>query len=325
MKIQEKITIFAGGAQGGEGTDRTGKTGGGARDGHGKTIFAGNLQGDFSLEDRIRRKQEQARKQALKVVTDAWNGDRKIDEELDKSRGRIKELQESNKAEQAKLGDIAKEREELKEVYGITDDSQEEAELDLLRRGREALRSSDTESLTKEEWEQYNALQSKELTEYQNRQLDLDGREQTSRDILYNNNLKMECENAVIRGIRHERLKKDPMVGAQKQADSILESARDEIVGMVVEDAKEHIDEKQEEREEQAEEVKEKKEEQEEILEERKEREEEQVDIMEDMSVEQMSDIHKTQDEIRQEVQKIVDKMNLVADDIKGSMVDSAV
>lgn len=325
MKVQDKITIFAGGAQAGNEADKTDKAKDGASGGRSKTIFAGNLKSDFTLRDRIRQKQEQARKQALKVVSEAWDGDRKIDEELDKSRRHISQLQQSSKDAQDELGNIAKEREEIKAVYGISKDSEEEKELELLRRGEEALRTFHPENLTEEEWARYNGIRERGLTDYQSRQLELDGRELGNRETLRMNNLEVEYENAVIRGIRHERLKSSPMLEAKKEADSIMDAARDEIIGMVMEDAKEHIDEKREEREEQAEALKEKKEEQEELLEERKEREEEREDIMENMSVDQMADINKTQAEIRQEVQKIVDKMGLVAEDIKGSMVDANV
>lgn len=322
MRIQDKITVFAGNAQPDAQADKAAGTGEGGSKGQGKTMFAGNLQGDFSLGDRIRRKQEQARRQALKVVSDTWDGDRKIDEELDRSRRRVEELRQSNKEIQDEINNISKEREDLKALYGVEEDSEEEAELALLRRGGEALRTGGT-NLTKEEWEQYKGILEKGLTDYQSRQLEMDDRERSGMESLLRNNRKIEVENAVIRGVRHERLKKSPMLKAQDQAQSILDAARDEIMGMVVDEAKDHIDGEQEERQEQAEVLKEKKEEQEKLLEERKEKEEEQEDIMEDMSVEQMADINKTQDEIRQEVQKIVDKMGLVAEDIKGAMVDA--
>ena len=106
-------------------------------------------------------------------------------------------------------------------------------------------------------------------------------------------------------------------------ADEVLKAARDEILGMVIEEAKDHIDEEQENREEEAEEIKEEREEQEELLEERKENEEELEDLMEDMPIDEMADLKSTQEQIRQEVQNVVNKMHLVTEDIKGAMVDT--
>ena len=136
--------------------------------------------------------------------------------------------------------------------------------------------------------------------------------------------MEIEAENAVIRGIHLERLKKDPMLGAKKQAEEVLEAARDEIIGMVTEEAKDHIDEEQEKREEQAEEVKEKKEEQEKILEKRKEREDELEELMEDMPLEELADLKNAQTQMQQEIQNLVSKMGLVAEDIKGARVDES-
>ena len=94
---------------------------------------------------------------------------------------------------------------------------------------------------------------------------------------------------------------------------------------MIVDEAKEHLDEEQEKKEEEAEAVKEKKEEQEEILEKRKDREDELEELMEDMPLEDMADLKNAQAEIQQEIQNVVSKMNLVAEDIKGATVDVSV
>ena len=132
----------------------------------------------------------------------------------------------------------------------------------------------------------------------------------------------IEEENAAIRGIREERRKVHPMADAQKQAEEVMEAARDEIIGMVMEEAKDHIDEEQEKREEQAEALKEKKEEQEEIQEKRKEREEELEELIEDMPVEEMADLDQTMEEVKQQIRKVLNEVNLTAEDIKGAQVD---
>ena len=82
---------------------------------------------------------------------------------------------------------------------------------------------------------------------------------------------EIQMENAVVRQSKIERLKSDPMVKAREQADSVLEAASDEILGDLIAEGKQHIDEKLEEEKKKAEEAKEKKEELEEQIEARKE------------------------------------------------------
>ena len=74
---------------------------------------------------------------------------------------------------------------------------------------------------------------------------------------------------------------------------------------MVVEDAKEHVDEETAEREEQAEKL-----------------EAEREELLEEMPVEEMLSLERTKADVQKEVQQIVDKMKLVAEDIKGAVVD---
>ena len=153
--------------------------------------------------------------------------------------------------------------------------------------------------------------------------LELDKAARTHQINAFTAEKKIEQENAVIRGIREERRKTHTIVDAQKQAEEVRKAASEEVIGMVMEETKEHIDQEQEEKEEQAEEIKEKKEEQEEILEKRKENEKELEELMEDMPLEEMADLENAQTEIQQEIQNIVNKMNLVVEDIKGAKIDS--
>lgn len=153
----------------------------------------------------------------------------------------------------------------------------------------------------------------------------MEERIKTEQDVINKNEQQVLVENAVIRGTRLERLKYHHMADAQKEAEEIKKAAGDEILGMLIEDAKEHVDEEQKEREEKAEEIKEKKEEQEELIEKRREDRSELEELIEDMPVDEILDLAKTQEELQQEVQDIMNKMALVAEDIKGAVVDANV
>ena len=132
-------------------------------------------------------------------------------------------------------------------------------------------------------------------------------------------------ENASVRGIREERRKVHTMTDAQEDAEDVMEAAGDEIIGMVIDDAKEKLEEEKEEREEQAEEIKEEKEKQEELVEERKEREDEVEELIEDLPLDQMSDMDKAMSEMKQKINNILNEMTLVTEDIKGAQVDTSI
>ena len=116
------------------------------------------------------------------------------------------------------------------------------------------------------------------------------------------------------------------MQKAQEQAEAIEEAAGKEILGMLAEEGKEHVDKEQEEKAEQAEEAKEAKEEQEELLAKRKDEREEAREraeaLAESLPTEQLLSLDKIQDDINKEIQNIVDKMKLIEEDIKGAAVD---
>lgn len=284
-----------------------------------KTVFAGNLRSTLSLRDRIAQKREQARKQAFGVVEDAWNSDRAIDADLNERRQRISELRQSVKDEQDKLNEIAGQRENLKEVYGVEEDSPEEQELKLLRK------QGGLAALTEEEQDEIAQIQSRGLTDYQKRQLELDNLEKYHRQNMDDSKRQIEMENAIIRGTKLERLKYHAMTDAQKQADEIMDAAGDSILQMVLDDAKEHLDEEQEKREEEAETIREEREERQEFIEKQKEKRKEEEEFIEELPVEEMLDLSRDRENVQREVENIVNKMGLIAEDIKGAMVDNSV
>ncbi len=320
MRVEKNITVFTGDTRNEGGVDKAQRNDS-AQEKKNKTIFAGDLKGDFNLRDRIQQKKEDARKQAMKLVSDAWNSEQAIEDDLNSRRRHIKELEQQNEGMLAEIKDIEKQQEDLKGVYGVADDSQEQKDLEILRKRKYG------DELTKEETKRYGEIASMEPTEYQLRQLELDGLAQDKRLQIEKNEQGIIVENAVIRGTKQELrgLKRSPMQDATAQAQKIMEAASDEIVGMVMQDAKEHLDEEQAEREEKAEDIKEQREEQEEILEKRQEREEELEELTEALPMDEMLKLEDAKTDLQQEVQNIVDKMKLVAEDIKGSMVDASI
>lgn len=330
MEIRNNVTIFTGDAQSGVRAEKGKESG--SSSGKNRTFYAGNFLKEFPLKDRLNQKKAQAQAQAMKIVEDTWNSDRKVEGLIQESREHIGNLQTAYREAQDRIVEIGEESEALREVYGVDPDSEEQQDLDLLLKEQAANWAIPGEELTEEESQrlyEYN-LRGKELTEYQERVLKLNdeiGQQKLIAHIAeYGSidSLGIRQENAVIRGIREEQRKVHPMTDAQKQAEEVMEAARNEIIGMVTEEAKDHIDEEQEEKKEEAEAIKEKKEEQEEVLEKREEREKELEKLMEDMPVEEMADLKNIQAQVQQEIQDMVSRMNLVAEDIKGAQVDAS-
>ena len=292
MKVENNMTIYAGARPADETVSgqEKGKESGNEK-GNRRTVFAGDLNMDPSLQDRIRQRKEQARQEAMKIVRDTWDNAREVERELDGSRERISRLQEDSMQVQERLRDIGQKKQELGEIYGVTEDTPEEA------------------------WPQEYRDRIKELNDY----------EDYNERALAKNQQGVMAENAAIRGVRREMRKKAPMIAAEKEAEQKLAAADDEIMGMVVDEAKEYQEEKQTKREEQAEKLKEKKEETEELRKKREEGQSLPEELAEEVPVEEVLELDRSEDDMRREVQSIMDKMKLAAEDLKGAMVDTVI
>ena len=284
MKISENISINTGNVTTNNiHTDKTDTKRSGA-------VFAGNLNSDF-LQDRIQQRKKEAQEKAMKVISDAFDGDREIDEDLQTRREHVKELKHENKELKERLSEIADEKEVLREQYGITED----------------------------------ACGTEVSAEYQMRLEELDNEQEACQENLDDNTGLILEENAIVRATRLERLKYSPMEDAREQAEEILESASSEIISMVVEDAKSHMDRAAEEREEQADKIEAEREEQEAFIEKQQEKNREQEEVLEDMPTRELIEMEQIKTDVQKEVKNIIDKMKLVAEDIKGAAVDSTV
>ena len=310
MRVQNNITIFSGDTRNNAQAEWENKEGTDSRGQKGSTIYAGNFLREFPMRERIQQKRAQAQQRAMKIVQDAWDGDRQLDDEIKMSEEESEALREENKEVLDNLKDVNQRMEELRRTFGVERDSEEQRELEHMISVRRSPCLDTSEST---------------LTEYQKRALELEKQAAGYRKQLAENNGIIKENSEVAKAIRKERLKSHVMVDAQGEAEKVMESSRDEIVGLVMEEAKEHLDEEQEEKEEQAEAIEEKKEEQEEIQEKRDEREEELEALIEEMPVQEMTDLQQKVDEVRLQVQKVLAEANLAVEDVKGVKVDASV
>lgn len=335
MKVNQNISMFAGAdAAAGNAVNVFGfQT---AKTGKSPSVF---MKGQM---DPIEQKRAEAKKQAYKVVSDTFASEQKIDNDLKAREERIGQLQSQGAQAKKQLKAIGEEESQLRTEYGIEPDSQEQKDLELLKqynRGKYGKGSS----LTAEEQQRASQLEQNGLTEYQERALNLDKERYTYEDTVLDAESGIAQESATIRAVSLERLKHHPMLDATKEADGILEAANDEVIGMLMEEAKKHIDEKQEEELEKAKEQKEEKEEEEKRLEEAKEHREEMEALAnpekaedehkyrpddsldQDVVTEQFVKMGQIKNDVQQEVADIMSQMKLVAEDVKGIKVDAEV
>lgn len=283
-------------------------------------FFAGNLNQDL-FENKLLQKKKEAQEKAMKVVGDAFEADKQIDNDLQERRDKIAALEQENQKLQEQINEISERQDALMEQYGITADSQEQKDLELLRKKDKWMRG-EGEALTKEEFEYISKLESEGLTDYQRQQREWDAEKKHFQKDIDKNKEEILIENAVIRGTKLERLKSAPMAKAQKEAEATLDASSKEIINMIMEEAKDTIEEKSEEEQEKAEKLEEKQEEQEAFIEKQKEKREETEELLENMPMEEMLHMGQLKDEIKQEIKNIVSEMKLVAEDIKGAIVD---
>ncbi len=301
-----------------------------------KTIFAGNLK---LQDDPITQKRNEARKKANKIVADAFDQEKKIDNDMLNRSENIKRLQSNIGIAQDKLTEIETEKASLKETYAIKEDSVEEQDLKLLEKQRDSMNPISNTVLTKDETERLAIINAKGKTEYQSRSLELDSFGSIYDKEIADAKKVIVEENAIIRGVKIERLKTSPILDATQASEEVLKAAGDEIVGMLIDKSKEHIDTTTEEQQKNAEEKAEEEAKLEETLKQIKEKKDQMENAAEsnkndsadnktidiEISTENILKLEESKKDIKAEVEDIISKMKLVAEDIKGIVVDSKI
>lgn len=300
------------------------------------TFFAGALNGKV---DPITLKKQMAQKQALKVVGDAFAADRKVDREVADREAGIKKMQAENLEATNALKELENQKAEIGREYGLGEEGLSEEDWDILDKG-----SKMPTLLSDDEKARYQEMKEQGLTEYYSRCKEFDDLAKPYQEMI-NDNTKMiksyEAENEAVHKSRLDLRKGNPMIAAQEQAEEIMEAARKEVIGMLVDEGKNHVDEELQEKVEQAQEEKEKKEEEEEKLEairEDKAEIQDQVEVarerahenekraeelMEALPTEELLQMEGGTSDFQQELKDIMNKMKLMAEDLKGAAVDT--
>lgn len=249
-------------------------------------VFAAGLGQQSPLDTQIEEKRATAMEKAKKLLSDVFAAEKSIDDDLAERANRIKESEQAIVDANKELAKFEEEKEKLKEQYGVT--------------------GEETEEMLPAEYK----MQRDELVLYGEPQ----------QETIAEAKKVIEEERKIIAAITVERLKSDPMVETSKQAEELLTSTEEEIAGMVMDAAVDHVQEN-------AKEAKEKQEAEEEKAEleeaKRKEREERRKELeLSDVPVQELLNLEQVRGELKQEVDQMLVEMKLLAEDIKGSMVD---
>lgn len=86
------------------------------------TLFAGNLN---LIEDPIAKKREEARKEAMGLISDQFQIDSGVDSDLDDRRNHIDELQEGNRYARDQISRLQEDKCRMIEEYGVEEGSQD--------------------------------------------------------------------------------------------------------------------------------------------------------------------------------------------------------
>lgn len=316
--------------------------------------------------DSLLMRKQRAQKKAMKVVGDAWAADKKFDLDMKERRNYSQKLESSLNENKEQLSNCNAGITELKELYGIEEGSQEQKDVDLVQlwkrnsaaaamskkfNSKEMWEECTHISLTQEDWQRMIELggELRSPTDYQKRALETLDEADFFQKNVDDVQIEIEAEDMSIRSIKIERLKDHTMSDAQKEAEEIMKDAGKEIIGMLIEEAQDHIDEEIAEKIEDAKETAKEKEEQEEKIEEQRseiekqraqfELEQEESRKAEEIKTEQRKNARKQADlleevqentispfpntaEAQAQVRAMLQRMKILEEDLKGVNVD---
>ena len=295
------------------------------------TIYAADLQLAQNTDNAVSQKKQAAQKQAMKLIRDAWSNDNKAVD----AREQMAQLKQDKLKEVRECDEELKQIEESKEImrkgYGVEADSQEQKDLELLEKYQDYQKGVlQNDDFSKEEVDRLKELQNMPRTDYQNDALKLNAHKGYILDKREKAQDKVKYLTEAASAAKLKQLESQDMLNAQDSADELIDASNKDVFGMLIQDAVDNIDEKQEEEKKKAEEAQEKRDEQQEKLDEKKQEREEQQKIIEgsvetdkmqnNLTVDQKGT--NNLEEAQQQIQIIVKKNNLVNEDLKGIEID---
>lgn len=301
------------------------------------SVYTGKMDGP---ENALEKKRKDAIAEAVKVIQKQFAKDQETDMAQAERRENIKGAKEKADAANTQLNLLREERASLKEEYGITDDSEEEKELNIVRKAEK----EGVWSLTDEENETLAAMGEEGYSDYQYRALALDAVESMFQSEVDEAHDVVAKESAGIRATRQALLEtpwKYTMLGASIQEKEMRKGVVKEMLGAATAEIKKHLDEELEKLVEEAKKREEERQNQEEKLEEFQKKKKEMEALVEkaqngelslpplqgvskiepDKRVEEAQEKMPDQTDIQREIRKIAVEGDLLEEDLKGVII----
>ena len=279
------------------------------------TVYAGDLPFAQSTNNAVNDKKQSAQKQAMKLIRDAWDSDNKAVSQRDQMAQQKEEKLKEVRACDEELKQVRESKEIVRQSYGVDPDSQEQKDLELLEKYQDYQKGVQTDDFSKEEIDRLKELQNTPLTDYQTKALQLNAQKDAILDRKDRAQRKATALTEAAADARLDQLKSQDMQKAQDAADELLDASDKDAFGMLIQDAVDNIDEKQEEEQKKAEEAQEKRDEQQ-IIEGAVEADKLEADVTVDQTGTSKLE------EAQQHIQTILKKNNLVNEDLKGIKID---
>ena len=295
-----------------------------------KTINVSELNLKPYNDNQIDAKRLRARKQAMKLISDAWKSADMRDKNIeDMKLDKLNKLDEITELKN-KVSDLENEKEAYRADYGVDMDSQEQKDLELLEKYQNNRYGSAEDTFSKEELDRLKELQNTPLTEYQEKVLKLNSSQIHFKDEIGQKELKIACTTASIALAEIDRDKSQEMLKAQDSADQIIGAVEGEVKNLLVNEGKDNIDDKVEENKEKADEAEKKQEEQQEKIDEKRKERKEQEEIIEGQAeadkLEMNANIRSTDvdhvTEAQKQIVRIMKDNKMLNEDIKGIDID---
>lgn len=291
-------------------------------------------------EDSITMRKVQGQKDAIKTLVNQLTSDKKIDDDIESRRQHMRALDDEISVYQNEVEVIEGTKQKVKESFGISDDSEEQKNLELIEKQIESRKPNSAVVLSDAEKEKLAQIGPQ--TEYQTEMLAYDSIESEWKSRIESAKKEKMGENGIIKAIKKELLKVHPMIDAQGEAEEIKKEANSEVIAMMIDEAKNHIDEKQDEIEKAAEEkAAEEKTKEAEVAASQKEAIDKPLgtegeatgkemavkmdEKIQNTGIENMSQLQKAvnnQQQIQTEIKMLVLNQKLTPEDIKGIVVD---
>ena len=291
-------------------------------------------------EDSITMRKVQGQKDAIKTLVNQLTSDKKIDDDIESRRQHMRALDDEISVYQNEVAVIEGTKQKVKESFGISDDSEEQKNLELIEKQIESRKPNSAVVLSDAEKEKLAKIGPQ--TEYQTEMLAYDSIESEWKSRIESAKKEKMGENGIIKAIKKELLKVHPMIDAQGEAEEIKKEANSEVIAMMIDEAKNHIDEKQDEIEKAAEEkAAEEKTKEAEVAASQKEAIDKPLgtegeatgkemavkmdEKIQNTGIENMSQLQKAvnnQQQIQTEIKMLVLNQKLTPEDIKGIVVD---